>query len=127
MEEAKKIKCYKRLIYKQLFQVSGLCSPQFLSYLPKRLTHLCRALYGDAILLYSFGAPIWPPEIKKKTPGVYDKHPLELGAYSKSALHGRFGYFLELYKVVYPGIYSIFYKVVISSFFPTAVVLRVVE
>ena len=29
--------------------------------------------------------------------------------------------------MVYPGIYSVFYKVVISSFFPTAVVLRVVE
>ena len=50
MEEAKKMKCYKRLIYKQFFQVSGLCGLQFLSYLPKRFTHLCRALYGDAIL-----------------------------------------------------------------------------
>ena len=78
MEEAKKIKFYKRLIYKQFFQVSGLCGPQFLSYLPKRFTQLCRAFYGDAILLYSFGAPIWPPEIKK-TSGVCDKHPLELG------------------------------------------------
>ena len=26
MEEAKKMKCYKRLIYKQFFQVSGLCA-----------------------------------------------------------------------------------------------------
>ena len=41
MEEAKKMKCYKRLIYKQFFQVSGLCGLQFLSYLPKRFTHLC--------------------------------------------------------------------------------------
>ena len=65
MEEAKKMKCYKRLIYKQFVQVSGLCGPQFLSYLPKRFTHLCRALYGDAILVYRFGAPIWPPEINK--------------------------------------------------------------
>ena len=38
---AKKTKCYKRLIYKQFFQVSGLYGPQFLSYLPKRFTHLC--------------------------------------------------------------------------------------
>ena len=53
MEEAEKMKCYKRLIYKQFFQVSGLCGPQFLSYLPKRLTHLCRALFGDAILVTS--------------------------------------------------------------------------
>ena len=65
MEETKKMKCYKRLIYKQFVQVSGLCGPQFLSYLPKRFTHLCRALYGDAILVHRFGAPIWPPEINK--------------------------------------------------------------
>ena len=65
MEEAKKMKCCKRLIYKQFVQVSGLCGPQFLSYLPKRFTHLCRALYGDAILVHRFGAPIWPPEINK--------------------------------------------------------------
>ena len=40
---------------------------QFLSYLPKRFTHLCRGLNGDAILVYRFGAPIWPPEINKNT------------------------------------------------------------
>ena len=65
VEEAEKMKCYKTLIYKQFVQVSGLCDPQFLSYLPKRFTHLCRALYGDAILVYRFGAPIWPPEINE--------------------------------------------------------------
>ena len=65
MEEAKKMKCYKRLKYKWFVQVSGLCGPQFLSYLPKRFMHLCRALYGNAILVYHFGAPIWPPEIIK--------------------------------------------------------------
>ena len=63
-EEAKKMKCFKRLIFKQ-FKVSGLCGPQFLSYLPKRFMHLYRALYGDAILVYRFGPPIWPPEINK--------------------------------------------------------------
>ena len=42
----------KRLIYKQFVQVSCLCGPQFLIYLPKRFTHLCRAWYGDAILVY---------------------------------------------------------------------------
>ena len=56
--------CYKRLIYKQFVQVSGFCGPQFLSYLPKRFTHLCRAFYGDAVLVYRF-APIWPPEINE--------------------------------------------------------------
>ena len=52
MEEAKEMKCFKRLMIKQFVQVSGLCGPKFLSYLPKRFTHLCRALYGDAILVY---------------------------------------------------------------------------
>ena len=65
MEEAKKMKCYKRLIYKKFVRVSGLCGPQFVSYLPKRFTQLCRALYGDAILVDRFGPPIWPPEINK--------------------------------------------------------------
>ena len=55
---------------KQFVQVSGLCGSQFMSYLPKRFTLLCRALYGGAILVhqygqYGFGAPIWPPEINK--------------------------------------------------------------
>ena len=64
MEEAKKMNCYKRLIYKQFVQVSGLCGPQFLSYLPKRFTHfvdLCR----ETPLVYRFGAPIWPPKSNK--------------------------------------------------------------
>ena len=56
MEEGKKMKCYKRLRYQQFVQVSGLCGRQFLSYWPKRFMHLCRALYGDAILVYRFGA-----------------------------------------------------------------------
>ena len=51
VEEAKKMKCYKRLICKQFVQISGLCGERFLSYLPKPFTHLCRALYGDAILV----------------------------------------------------------------------------
>ena len=55
MEEAKKMKCYKRLKDRRFVQVSGLCGQQFLSYLPKRFMHLCRALYGDAILVYRFG------------------------------------------------------------------------
>ena len=70
MEETKKMKCYQRLTYKQFVQVSGFYGPQFPSYLPKRFTHLCRALYGYAILVYRFGPPIWPPEINK-TSGVH--------------------------------------------------------
>ena len=57
MEEAKKMKCYKRLIYKQFVQISGLCGPQFLSYLPKHFTHHCGTLYGDTSLRAS--SPIW--------------------------------------------------------------------
>ena len=30
---------YKRLMYKQFVQISGLCGPQFLIYLPKHFTH----------------------------------------------------------------------------------------
>ena len=55
VEEAKKMKYYKRLKYKRFVQVSSLFGPQVLSYLPKRFTHLCRALYGDAILVYQYG------------------------------------------------------------------------
>ena len=58
MEEAKKMKCYKRLIFKQFVKVSGLCGQQFLSYFPERFMHLCRALYGDAILVHRFGASL---------------------------------------------------------------------
>ena len=46
-----KLKFYKRLIYKQFVQISGLCGPQFLSYLSNHFTHFYRALYGDALLL----------------------------------------------------------------------------
>ena len=59
MEEAKKMKCYKRLMYKQFAQVSGLCGPQFLSYLPKRFTHfvdLCRETpYWCTVLVHQYG------------------------------------------------------------------------
>ena len=65
VEEAKKMKCYIRLIHKQFVQISGSFWPAVseLIYLPKRFTHLCRALYGDAILVYSFSTQIWPPKI----------------------------------------------------------------
>ena len=43
MAEAKKFKGYKRLINKQLLQVSGLCGTPFLSYLPKRSKQIYRA------------------------------------------------------------------------------------
>ena len=44
------MKYYKRLIYKQFAQISGLCGPQFLSYLSKHFTHLYRAFsIGDIV------------------------------------------------------------------------------
>ena len=56
MEEAKKMKCYKRLIYKQFFQVSDLCGPQLLSFFSETFH----------APLYRFGAPIWPPGNQRK-------------------------------------------------------------
>ena len=44
--EAKNFKCYRRLINKQLPQVSGLCGTLFLSYLSKRSTQICRSHIG---------------------------------------------------------------------------------
>ena len=64
---SQEMKCSKRLIHKQFVQVSGLCGPQFLSYLPKRFMHLCRAVYGDAILVYRFG----DSQKSTKTSGVH--------------------------------------------------------
>ena len=64
MEEAKKMKLEKTNFWTICPSLRSWW-PQFLSYLPKRFTHLCRALYGDAILVYRFGSPIWPPEINK--------------------------------------------------------------
>ena len=58
-------------MYKKFVQVSGLCGPQFLSNwcLLKCFTQLCRALFGDAILVHRFGAPLWSWEINKKIRG----------------------------------------------------------
>ena len=59
MEEAKKMKCYKRLMYKQFVQVSGLCGPQFLSYWPKRFTRLCRAFSWSFVWRRYIGGSFW--------------------------------------------------------------------
>ena len=65
MKEAKKMKCYNRPTLEKPLQVSGLCSAPFLSYLPKLFTQIYRALYGDAMLVYNFGTPTWPPQISQ--------------------------------------------------------------
>ena len=58
MKEAKKMKRYKRLVHKELLQISGLCtcSTPFLSYLPKCFMQLTGA---DVHQL------IWRPEMNK--------------------------------------------------------------
>ena len=48
MADAKNSKCSKRLINRQLLQVSGLCGTLFFSYLPKRSTQIYRAQYGPS-------------------------------------------------------------------------------
>ena len=55
MEEGKTMKCYKRLIYKQFVQVSGLCGPQFLRYLPKRFTLCMETPYWCTVLVMAAG------------------------------------------------------------------------
>ena len=53
--ESEKMKCFKGLIY---FPSLRSLWPTVSSSLPKRFTHLCRALYGDAVMMYRFGTPI---------------------------------------------------------------------
>ena len=63
VEEAKKMRCYKRLIYKQFVQVSGLCGPQFLSNLLKRCME---TPYWCTVLVPQYGR--WK---SAKTSGVH--------------------------------------------------------
>ena len=65
MKQAKNFKRCKRLINKQLLQVSGLCGAAFLIYLPKRSTKIYSAPYADGMLVYRRGTPIWRPDNKE--------------------------------------------------------------
>ena len=65
MTDAKSFKCYKRLINRQLLQVSILSGTPFFSYLLKRSTQIYRVQYGDAMLAPLSGAPTWRPEINE--------------------------------------------------------------
>ena len=51
--------------YKYKYKLSKSLRPTVSELFGKDFTNFCRALYGDAILVYSFGTPIWPPEINK--------------------------------------------------------------
>ena len=46
-------------VYKQFVQVSGLCGPLFLSYWPKRFTHLCRAFSWSFVWRRYIGGSFW--------------------------------------------------------------------
>jgi len=50
---------------KQLHQVSDMHGIRLLSYLPKRSTEICRAQYGNAMLVSLGGAQTWSPEINE--------------------------------------------------------------
>ena len=51
MTDVENFNRYKRLINRQLLQVSGLCGTPFFSYLPKRLMQIYRAQYEIAMLV----------------------------------------------------------------------------
>ena len=70
IKDVKNRKCCKRLINKELLQVSGLCGTPFLTNLPKRWTQIYRAQYGNAILVSHRGAPILGGQMSKKTSGL---------------------------------------------------------
>ena len=65
MKEAKKLQCYKEYTTKQLHQVSDMHCIPLLSYLAKRSTEICRAQYGNVMLVSLVGAQTWPPEINE--------------------------------------------------------------
>ena len=71
--EAKKMKCYKRLMYKQFVQVSGLCDVVSELFAETFHTPLQIELYmyGDAIFVYSFGTQIYGHQKSTKTSGVH--------------------------------------------------------
>jgi len=56
MKEAKKLQCCKGYTTKQLHQVSDMHGIPLLSYLAKRSTEICRAQYGNAMLVFLGGA-----------------------------------------------------------------------
>jgi len=67
MKEAKNLQCYKGYTTKQFHQVSDLYGIPLLSYLPKRSTEICRAQYGNAMLVSLGGAQTWPPVINENS------------------------------------------------------------
>ena len=46
-------------------QESGLWNNPYVRCSQKRFTQICKALYGDAMLMSIWGAQIWPPETDK--------------------------------------------------------------
>ena len=63
MEKAKKMKCYKRLIYKQFYKSQVYVAHSFRVICRNISRTIVDFVYGDAIFVYCFGTQIWPPEI----------------------------------------------------------------
>ena len=55
MEEAKKMKCYRRLLYKQFVQVSGLCGPT----VSELFAETFHALLQSFVWRRQIGVPFW--------------------------------------------------------------------
>ena len=62
VEKAKKFWCYRRQQNKSLRQVLGLCILPNFRYSLKWFSEIYRTQYGNAMLVYLSGAPIWQPE-----------------------------------------------------------------
>ena len=104
MEEAKKMKCYKRLMYKQFVQVSGLSGPQFLSQICRNVSRtfvqLCKETPNHklvsswrAVLIRILALLIWKTLIEKKNRTL-------------KCLNGT----IRLYKVTEDGAFALIFR-----------------
>ena len=59
MEKAEKFWCYRRQRTKSLLQVLALCVLQNFRYSSKCFAEIYKAQYGNAMLVYIRGTPIW--------------------------------------------------------------------
>ena len=56
---------WKKIIYKNPCQESGLRNISNARYWEKRFTWIYKALYGNAMLVSLSGTPIWPPDTNR--------------------------------------------------------------
>ena len=62
VEKAKKFWCYRKQQNESLLQVLGLCVLPNFRYSLKCFAEIYRAQYGNAMLVYICGTPMWRPE-----------------------------------------------------------------